>query len=202
MNGPTRYAIAADHIFDGWTKHKDSAVVIEGSRIVSLLPKSELSIDLSIRNLPSGFWLAPGFIDLQVNGGGDVLFNNSPTSDAIATMVAAHRKFGTTALLPTLITDTFEKTKAAMAAAEAVVEKEPGLLANVSRRHASNSDDNRSERMRLGQRGDQRRQVSESSSNLSGSSRLAAELYSSRPRQMSAIGTKRTDSICRRDVCQ
>jgi N-acetylglucosamine-6-phosphate deacetylase len=128
MNGPTRYAIAADHIFDGWTKHKDSAVVIEGSRIVSLIPKSELSIDLSIRNLPSGFWLAPGFIDLQVNGGGDVLFNNSPTPDAIATMVAAHRKFGTTALLPTLITDTFEKMKAAMAASEALVEKEPSLL--------------------------------------------------------------------------
>jgi N-acetylglucosamine-6-phosphate deacetylase len=128
MNGSTRYAVAADHIFDGWTKHKDAAVVIEGSQIVSLIPKSELPIDLSVRNLPSGFWLAPGFIDIQVNGGGDVLFNNSPTPDAIATMVAAHRRFGTTSLLPTLITDTIEKMKAAMTAAEALVEKEPSVL--------------------------------------------------------------------------
>jgi N-acetylglucosamine-6-phosphate deacetylase len=128
MNGPARYAIAADHIFDGWTKHKDAAVIVEGSQIVSLLPQAGLPKNLSIRNLARGCWLAPGFIDLQVNGGGDVLFNNSPTPDAIATMVAAHRKFGTTALLPTLITDTFEKMKAAMAAVEALVEKEPSLL--------------------------------------------------------------------------
>jgi N-acetylglucosamine-6-phosphate deacetylase len=128
MNGSTRYAVAADHIFDGWTKHKDAAVVIEGSQIVALIPKSELPIGLSVRNLPSGFWLAPGFIDIQVNGGGDVLFNDSPTLDAIATIVAAHRRFGTTALLPTLTTDTLQKMKAAMIAAEALMEKEPSVL--------------------------------------------------------------------------
>src|SRR5262249_15675419 len=68
------------------------------------------------------------FIDLQVNGGGDVLFNNSPTPDAIARIVAAHRKFGTTSLLPTLITETFEKMKAAKAACESLVGKEPSVL--------------------------------------------------------------------------
>jgi N-acetylglucosamine-6-phosphate deacetylase len=128
MNGPTRYAVAADHVFDGRIKHKNAAVVIEGSQIVSLIPQSELTKDLSIQSLPAGFWLAPGFIDLQVNGGGDVLFNNSPTPDAITTMVAAHRKFGTTALLPTLITDTFEKMKIAKAASESLVGKEPSVL--------------------------------------------------------------------------
>src|SRR5437867_12620543 len=102
MNGSTRFAVTADHIFDGRTKHRNAAVVIEGSQIISLVPRSELTTDLSIQILPVGFWLAPGFIDLQVNGGGDVLFNNSPTPDAITTMVAAHRKFGTTSLLPTL----------------------------------------------------------------------------------------------------
>ena len=115
MKTPARYAVAADHIFDGRLKHKNAAVLIEGSKIVSLVSQSELPTNLSIDKLPVGSWLAPGFIDLQVNGGGDVLFNNSPTPDAIAAIMAAHRKFGTTALLPTLITDTFEKMRAAKA---------------------------------------------------------------------------------------
>jgi N-acetylglucosamine-6-phosphate deacetylase len=128
MNGSTRFAVAADHIFDGRTKHENAAVVVEGSQIISLVPQSELTMDLNIYRLPIGFWLAPGFIDLQVNGGGDVLFNESPTPDAITKMVAAHRKFGTTALLPTLITDTFAKMKAAKAACESLVGKDPSVL--------------------------------------------------------------------------
>jgi N-acetylglucosamine-6-phosphate deacetylase len=128
MNGSTQFAVTADHIFDGRTTHKNAAVVIEGSQIVALVPRSELMTDLGIQSLPAGFWLAPGFIDLQVNGGGDILFNNSPTPDAIITMVAAHRRFGTTALLPTLITDTFERMKAAKAAAESLVGKDPSVL--------------------------------------------------------------------------
>ncbi|HKE55294.1 MAG TPA: amidohydrolase family protein, partial [Pyrinomonadaceae bacterium] len=128
MKTLTRYAIAADHIFDGRTKHKNAAVLIEGSQIASLVPQSELPTNLSIDRLPVGSWLAPGFVDLQVNGGGDVLFNNSPTPEAIATILAAHRKFGTTALLPTLITDTFEKMKAARTACESLIGKEPSVL--------------------------------------------------------------------------
>jgi N-acetylglucosamine-6-phosphate deacetylase len=128
MKTPTRYAIAADYIFDGRTKHKNGAVLIEGTQIASLISQSELPTNLSIDKLPLGSWLAPGFIDLQVNGGGDVLFNNSPTPDAIARIVAAHRKFGTTSLLPTLITETFEKMKAAKAACESLVGKEPSVL--------------------------------------------------------------------------
>ena len=128
MNGSTRYAVAADHIFDGWTKHKDAAVVMDGSQIACIVPQSELPVGLSVRNLPLGAWLAPGFVDVQVNGGGDVLFNNSPTPEAIVTMAAAHRRFGTTALLPTLITDTLEKTRGAIAAAESLVGQEPSVL--------------------------------------------------------------------------
>lgn len=55
MNGSTRFAVAADHIFDGRTKHKNAAVVIEGSQIISLIPQSELTMDLSIQSLPVGF---------------------------------------------------------------------------------------------------------------------------------------------------
>jgi N-acetylglucosamine-6-phosphate deacetylase len=80
------------------------------------------------RHLPAGSWLAPGFIDLQVNGGGDVLFNNLPTPEAIAAIATAHRRFGTTALLPTFITDTRKNMRTAIAAAREAKEKIPSVL--------------------------------------------------------------------------
>jgi N-acetylglucosamine-6-phosphate deacetylase len=122
------HAVATDHVFDGCTTHENAAVIIERSRIKSVLPQSELSRELPTLRLPAGVWLAPGFIDIQINGGGDVLFNNSPTREAILTIVAAHRRFGTTAVLPTFITDTREKMRAAMVAAQQAVEADPGVL--------------------------------------------------------------------------
>jgi N-acetylglucosamine-6-phosphate deacetylase len=128
MSEPKRHAIAAGHVFDGWTKHKDAAVVVEGSLIVGVVPQSELPSGLEVRKFPSEVWLVPGFIDLQVNGGGDVLFNNSPTPEAILAIAAAHRKYGTTAFLPTFITDTSEKMAAAFAAVQSLVANEPSVL--------------------------------------------------------------------------
>ena len=73
--------------------------------------------------------LAPGFIDVQVNGGGGVLFNDTPTVDGIRAIGAAHRKFGTTGFLPTLITDTREKMAAAVdAVRDGLAAGVPGLL--------------------------------------------------------------------------
>ena len=77
--------------------------------------------------LPEGAWLAPGFIDCQVNGGGDILFNDEPTVDGIAAIAAAHRKFGTTSLLPTLITDTPDKMRAALEAAAKAAAANPSV---------------------------------------------------------------------------
>jgi N-acetylglucosamine-6-phosphate deacetylase len=128
MNEAKRHAIAAGNVFDGWTRHKDAAVVIEGPLVVGVVAQSELPTGLDVHKLPSEIWLAPGFIDLQVNGGGDVLFNNWPTPEAILAIAAAHRKYGTTALLPTLITDTSEKMTAAIAAAQSLVENKPSVL--------------------------------------------------------------------------
>ena len=128
MSEPITYAVAADQIFDGWKTHKDAAVVVDGSKIRALVPPNKVPTHLTIHSVAPGHWLAPGFIDVQVNGGGDVLFNNSPTSNAITTILQAHRNFGTTALFPTLITDTLEKMTAAIAAAEALADREPGLL--------------------------------------------------------------------------
>jgi N-acetylglucosamine-6-phosphate deacetylase len=128
MNAPIRYAIAADMVFDGSATHQNAAVVVAGTRIVSVLPQSNLPSGLEVQALAAGDWLAPGFIDVQVNGGGDVLFNDAPTPETITTLVAAHRRFGTTALLPTLITDSEEKMRAAHAAVEAMVGVEPSVL--------------------------------------------------------------------------
>jgi len=73
--------------------------------------------------------VVPGFIDLQVNGGGGVLFNDSPSLDSLKTIIAAHSQYGTTGMLPTLITDKVEvMAKAADAIALAIAEKVPGIL--------------------------------------------------------------------------
>jgi len=122
------HAISADHLFDGDTVHRDSAVVIENGRVVAIVPRAELSSGMPVHRVPPGAWLAPGFIDVQVNGGGDVLFNDAPTPTTIARMVAAHRRFGTTSLLPTLISDTPEKTRAALQAVEEIAPREPAVL--------------------------------------------------------------------------
>jgi len=128
MNGAGRHAVAAATVFDGAVLHRDHAVIIEGSAISGLVPTRDLPGGLPAHRLPDGAWLAPGFIDVQVNGGGDVLFNDTPTVEGIAAMAAAHRRFGTTALLPTLISDTADKMRAAGAAAEAAVQSVPGVL--------------------------------------------------------------------------
>ncbi len=124
----TVHAVAASHVFDGVTLHSESAVLIEGDTITSVVRRSDLPREIKCIDLPAHAWLAPGFIDIQVNGGGDVLFNDEPTPEAIRTIAAAHRKFGTTSLLPTLISDSAEKMAAACAAVESVVGTEPAIL--------------------------------------------------------------------------
>ena len=66
-----------------------------------------------MRRLPAGAFVAPGFIDLQVNGGGGVLLNDQPTPEGIRAIAVAHRRLGTTAIVPTLISDTREKMQTA-----------------------------------------------------------------------------------------
>jgi N-acetylglucosamine-6-phosphate deacetylase len=123
-----RHAVAADHVFDGTAVHRDMAIVIESTSVAALIPRAYVPDDVPLHKLPDGMWLAPGFIDTQVNGGGGVLFNDEPTGEGVAAIVAAHRKFGTTSLLPTLISDTPEKTARAIAAVAAVYGQMPGVL--------------------------------------------------------------------------
>ena len=128
MTGLHRHAIVASVVFDGVSRHEDCAVVIEGQRIAGLVARRDLRDELPARVLPEGAWLAPGFIDIQVNGGGDVLLNDDPSPASMASIARAHRKFGTTSLLPTLITDSREKMRAALAAADEAAASNPSIL--------------------------------------------------------------------------
>lgn len=121
------FAISAPRIFDGNMWHDDSAILVDGECVKAIVKQSDLPSDIEIETLDSGY-IAPGFVDLQVNGGGGVLFNNDPSVEGIRTICAAHAKFGTTSLLPTLITDLPEIRDTAIAAGvEATKVKVPGF---------------------------------------------------------------------------
>ena len=121
-------AVIADCVFDGIVSHRNAAIIVEDAHVVALVSRDELPRDIPRHVASAGAWLVPGFIDLQVNGGGDVLFNDVPTVDGIRAIAAAHHRFGTTAFLPTLITDTVEKMKVAIGAVQQAIDSEPSVL--------------------------------------------------------------------------
>ena len=121
------FAIAAGRTFDGERMREGAAVVVEDGRVCDVLAASSVPPGVDLHHVAGT--LAPGFIDLQVNGGGGVLFNDAPTVEGIRAIGAAHRRFGTTGFLPTLISDTRDKMAAAVAAAhKGLAEDIPGLL--------------------------------------------------------------------------
>jgi N-acetylglucosamine-6-phosphate deacetylase len=123
-----QFAVAADYLFDGTKLCPDGAVVIDGSVIRQVMNRTELPAGIPVRHLPKDAWLAPGFIDTQVNGGGDILFNDDPSPRAILAIAAAHRRFGTTALLPTLLSDTPQKMRAARRAIDTAADLDPSVI--------------------------------------------------------------------------
>lgn len=122
------FAITGARVFDGETIRSGLAVVVDGSRIAKVVTEDKLAAGIERRVLNGGF-LVPGFIDVQVNGGGGSLLNDNPTVDAVRRIAESHRKFGTTGMLPTVITDAPEVLSKAIAAVEAArTEKVPGVL--------------------------------------------------------------------------
>lgn len=115
-----RHAVLADRIFDGHGWRAEAAVLVREGRIVGLGSWGEVPPDWPQTRLAAGVFLAPGFIDLQVNGGGGVLLNDQPTADGMRAIARAHRRYGTTACLPTLISDTREQVRTAVAAARSI----------------------------------------------------------------------------------
>ncbi|MDH0449688.1 N-acetylglucosamine-6-phosphate deacetylase [Shewanella bicestrii] len=118
-----KFTLIAEQLFDGEAFHRDVPVTIEDGLIASLDTTS------GAKEIRYPGTLVPGFIDVQVNGGGGALFNSSPTVACIETIGKAHARFGTTGFLPTLITDDVQvMAKAADAVASAVAQKSAGVL--------------------------------------------------------------------------
>jgi len=105
-----------------------AAVLVENGRIVTLRPAAKISRGTARYDLDGGL-LAPGFIDAQVNGGGGVLFNDDPSVEAIDAIGRAHRRFGTTGFLPTLISEDLDTVARAIEATRRAIEAGvPGVL--------------------------------------------------------------------------
>jgi N-acetylglucosamine-6-phosphate deacetylase len=105
---------------------RNLCVVIDNDRIAGLTDEPPAGCEvIDLR----GQLLLPGFIDVQVNGGGGRLFNDDPSVETIAIMAAAHRRFGTTGFLPTLISDDFSVIEPAIAAVDEAIESDvPGVI--------------------------------------------------------------------------
>ncbi|MFV8817254.1 N-acetylglucosamine-6-phosphate deacetylase [Haliea sp. E17] len=116
-------------IFTGEQHLEGYSLLLENGRIAALLPRAQAQAITASRYDLQGGTLLPGFIDLQVNGGGGVLFNDSPDIGTLRIMGEAHRQFGTTGFLPTLISADLDTMRRAIAAVdEAIAQEVPGVL--------------------------------------------------------------------------
>jgi N-acetylglucosamine-6-phosphate deacetylase len=124
-----RTALVNGRILAGEQIVNGHAVLLSEGRIEAVVPAADprcreaASVDLG------GHLLLPGFIDVQVNGGGGVLFNDDPSLESILAIGAAHRQFGTTGFLPTLISDDLDTIAQAIGAVQASLDaRRPGAL--------------------------------------------------------------------------
>ncbi|PZF75698.1 N-acetylglucosamine-6-phosphate deacetylase [Aestuariivirga litoralis] len=121
------FALTGARIFTGETFLDDHAVVVEGKHVARVVPEAE--IGAAERRALGGGLLAPGFIDVQVNGGGGALLNDNPSVETVRTIATAHRRFGTVGMLPTVITDAPQViARAVVSVARAMAEGVPGVL--------------------------------------------------------------------------
>ncbi|MET4896674.1 N-acetylglucosamine-6-phosphate deacetylase [Sphingomonadaceae bacterium jetA1] len=121
----TRFRFVNGHVATPGGVLPGAEIMVQGDRIASIgaVDGATDTIDLN------GGWVVPGYIDTQVNGGGGVLFNDRLDVDGIATMAAAHAVYGTTALLPTLVSETPDKIARALDAIDEAIEANvPGIV--------------------------------------------------------------------------
>ena len=99
-----KQAITGSKLFNGIDFIEHKALLIDDQHIAGIVNKDAIPTDFQVKKLEGGI-LSPGFIDLQVNGGGGKLFNNSPDKESLNTIISAHQYFGTTSIMPTVISD-------------------------------------------------------------------------------------------------
>jgi N-acetylglucosamine-6-phosphate deacetylase len=122
-----RKFLTGARLFDGERMIEGHALLVEKDLIVGMAPSVERPEGFERHDLGGGV-LSPGLIDWQVNGGGGVLFNDTPTVAGVRAIVEAHRSDGTTSLLPTVVTGPVETLEAALAAAAEAQKSVPGAL--------------------------------------------------------------------------
>ena len=99
-----KQAITGSKLFNGIDFIEHKALLIDDQHIAGIVNGDAIPTDFQVKKLDGGI-LSPGFIDLQVNGGGGKLFNNSPDKESLNTIISAHQYFGTTSIMPTVISD-------------------------------------------------------------------------------------------------
>ena len=99
-----KQAITGSKLFNGIDFIEHKVLLIDDQHIAGIVNEDAIPTDFQVQKLDGGI-LSPGFIDLQVNGGGGKLFNNSPDKESLNTIISAHQYFGTTSIMPTVISD-------------------------------------------------------------------------------------------------
>jgi len=124
-----RRVLSGGRVFTGDRIVEGQAVVVDDGRITAVVPAGDAPGDARALRLPASSLLAPGFLDLQVNGAGGILFNDAPTAETALTIASVVRHTGTTGVLPTLMTDEPGKLRLACdAAAAALAQPAGGVL--------------------------------------------------------------------------
>ena len=119
-------ALAGARIFDGNGFFDDHVLIVSDGTIVDIVPETACPEDAERIALDGGV-LAPGFIDVQVNGGGGVMLNDAPSPESMFTILKGHRPYGTTSVMPTLITDTGHVRNQALHAKPAATAADKGV---------------------------------------------------------------------------
>jgi len=105
-----KQALIGAQLFSGKEFFDNRALLIDGENIIDVINEHDIPNNFEIQKLNGGI-LSPGFIDLQVNGGGGKLFNNSPDKESLNAIIEAHQHFGTTSIMPTVISDSLNVLK-------------------------------------------------------------------------------------------
>jgi len=122
-----KQALIGAQLFSGKEFFDNRALLIDGENIIDIINEHNIPNNFETQKLNGGI-LSPGFIDLQVNGGGGKLFNNSPDIESLNTIIEAHQHFGTTSIMPTVISDSLNVLKRCTTTISEVIENNKSLL--------------------------------------------------------------------------
>ena len=122
-----KQALIGAQLFSGKEFFDNRALLIDGENIIDIINEHDVPKNFEIQKLNGGI-LSPGFIDLQVNGGGGKLFNNSPDKESLNTIIQAHQHFGTTSIMPTVISDSLNVLKKCTTTISEEIENNKSLL--------------------------------------------------------------------------